>query len=155
MAKIARTVLPFTVERQPSDTTLTSMAGVPLVIESLRAMIGEARYVSLAKAAGLEDWQVARRHVETLVALLAGGGEALDDVAVLRSDAGFEALVGYKPSSATQLKDFLYRFHQSEDGRRLPANADAELATKGKATMMRTTRKARMKRRVIMQERIA
>jgi hypothetical protein len=69
------------------------------------------------------------------VLLIAAGGEHLSDLAVLRGDHGLEKFVGFWPSSPTQAKDFLYRFHQGLDGHRLTAAEDAELSVKGHATI--------------------
>jgi len=57
-----------------------------------------------------------RRHVESAVVLIAAGGECVDDLAHLRADPGLSSLLGFELSSPTQMKDFLYRFHQAEDG---------------------------------------
>jgi len=45
------------------------------------------------------------------VLLLAAGGDCLDDIAVLKSDAGLERLLGRTLPAADTLRHFLYMFH--------------------------------------------
>jgi hypothetical protein len=91
---------------------VTAHAGLPLVIEAFRALGLRA-----AIATHLHFKQRLRGYaeatcVETLVALLAAGGECVDDVRVLHADAGLKRLWG-KPAlpSAETLRSFLNRFH--------------------------------------------
>lgn len=53
------------------------------------------------------------RKVEALVLLMAAGGECIDDIEVLRADAGLCRLVGALPG-ADALRTFLYEFHAEE-----------------------------------------
>jgi hypothetical protein len=87
----------------------------------------------LAKALRLKGWRTARRHLESLVLLVAAGGEHISDLAYLRADEGLRRLLGFELSSPTQAKGFLYAFHQAEDGRPLTADDDEELSVKGEA----------------------
>lgn len=48
--------------------------------------------------------------MESLIALIAAGGDCLDDLELLRSDAGLKLLLGEMPS-AEAAKFFLYAFH--------------------------------------------
>ena len=54
---------------------------------------------------------------------------------MLRADLGLVRLLGFTPSSATQLKNFLYRFHQTSGGAPLTKEQDAALSERGKATI--------------------
>jgi hypothetical protein len=69
------------------------------------------------------------------VVLIAMGGECIEDVQRLRSDGGLVRLLGFKPSCRTQLKAFLYAFHQAADGRRLTPQEDAVLSVAGRAQL--------------------
>ncbi len=103
-------VLPFTIEVVDDDASLTAHAGLPMVLETMRAL-------------GLSDdlnrtLGIRRRHsgatdaqkVEALVLLMAAGGECVGDVEVLRADKGLMRLVGGLPSEDVLLR-FLYEFH--------------------------------------------
>lgn len=77
-------------------------------------------------------WRTARKHYESLVLLLAGGGEALSDIDVLRGGPGLSKWIGFKPSSATQFKDFLYRYYQDEQGKRQGSKGDGDWRSRGR-----------------------
>ena len=64
------------------------------------------------------DHQVGRAASDPAVGVLPGAG-----------------LLGFEPSSSTQLEDLLYRFQQAEDGRPLTNDDDAALSVKGKAAI--------------------
>lgn len=112
---------------------VTAYAGLPLVIEAADAMFTKAQYKALRDALGYEAWKVVQRHVQSVLVLVAAGGECIDDLDTLRADPGLSALLGFELSSPTQVKDFLYRFHQAEDGRLLSKQDDAELTVVGRA----------------------
>lgn len=135
--KIAQGILAFTLALVPDlQDSVTAHAGLPVLIEALRAIVPKRWYRRLAKALGYKGWRAVRRHVESLLLLIASGGDHIDDVATLRADGGLKRLLGGKPlPSATQLKDFLYRFHQAQDGRPLTRADDASLSVKGTATI--------------------
>jgi hypothetical protein len=132
--QLAQGVLPYKLVIAPDgDATVTAHAGLPLVLEALRPLRLRRGYRRLAEALGIDDWHVVRRHVESLVLLIAAGGECIDDLLYLRTDAGLESLLGFRLSSPTQAKEFLYRFHQAEDGRALLADDDDDLSAPGRA----------------------
>lgn len=133
---VAPGILPFKIVLVKSCADVTSRAGLPLVLEALRVAVGtQAPYKALARTLGYDDYNVVLRHVESLVLLIASGGECLDDLAMLRGDSGLVRLLGFLPSSPTQAKDFLYRFHQAEDGRPLGDADDDRLSVAGTATL--------------------
>ena len=132
--KLLQGVLAFALAVTEDDqSNVTSHAGVPLVVEALRAVIPTRVYRRLCKALGYKRWKVVRRHLESVVVLVVSGGDHVSDIEVLRADLGLARLLGFEPSSATQLKDFLYRFHQAGDGRPLTTDDDAVLSVKGEA----------------------
>jgi hypothetical protein len=134
MSQIARGVLSFKLEViETAHSDVTAYAGVPLVLEQARVVLRQKNYRELRKALGYHCTSTVRRHVESMVVLLAAGGDCIDDVRTLRADAGLRELIGFELSSPTQLKDFLYRFHQDERGQKLTAKEDAELSQAGKA----------------------
>jgi hypothetical protein len=131
--KNTQSILSFKVELSPELGNVTAHAGLPLIVECIRAIIGKRFYRKLRDALGYRSWKVVRRHLDSLVMLIVAGGECLDDLATLRADSGLCRLVGFKPTSPTQAKDFLYRFHQAADGRLLTAADDQRLSVRGKA----------------------
>jgi hypothetical protein len=104
-------LLPYVVEVGGRADTLTGRAGLPLVVETLRALglerVIEAEVRVRQRASGYPE--VAK--VEALVLLLAAGGDCLDDIAVLQADAGLGRLLGRALPSADTLRHFLYAFH--------------------------------------------
>lgn len=100
-------LLPYTIEVVDDDATLTAHAGLPLVLETMRAMgVSEVLDGALRirqRNSGATDAQKA----EAFVRLLAAGGDCVDDIEVLRADKGLQRLVGPLPSSDV-LRTFLY-----------------------------------------------
>src|SRR5271166_2274930 len=103
-------LLPYTIEVVDDDATLTGHAGLPLVLETMRALgVSEVLDDALGirrRNHGATDAQKA----EALVLLMAAGGESVDDIGVLRADKGLQRLCGPLPS-ADVLLTFLYAFH--------------------------------------------
>ena len=103
-------LLPYEIEVVDDDATLTGHAGLPLVLETMRAL-GVSDVLDRAlgirrRNNGATDAQKA----EALVLLIASGGECVDDVEVLRTDKGLMRLVEPLPSSDVLLT-FLHAFH--------------------------------------------
>jgi DDE family transposase len=128
-------LLPFRIELSPEPLGVTAFSGLPLIIEAMRALIAKRFYRDLRDTLAYKSWRAVRRHIESLVALIVAGGDCIDDLGMLRGDPGLRSLLGFAPSSPTQAKDFLYRFHQAEDGRALTAQDDASLSVAGKASI--------------------
>src|SRR5277367_5471560 len=103
-------LLPYTIEVVDDDTTLTGHAGLPLVLETMRALgVSEVLDGALGirrRNHGATDAQKA----EALVLLMAAGGDSVDDIEVLRADKGLQRLSGSLPS-ADVLLTFLHAFH--------------------------------------------
>jgi len=132
---VAQGVLPFKVELTDSPEALTAWARLPVVVELMRKLFGRRLYRALSRALGYKRWRTVRRHLESVVLLVLSGGEHLRDLDVLRADQGLRVLLGFKLSSPTQAKDFLYRFHQDADGRWLTPEQDQHLSHKGDANV--------------------
>jgi hypothetical protein len=130
---IPQGLLPFKIELVKKAESVTAHAGLPLLVEAFLAVTPSKALRPLRKALGYRTVTTVRRHLLSLVALIAAGGEHLSGLDTLRGDAGFCTLLGFKPSSQTQAKDFLYRFHQAEDGRLLTGEDDDLLSMRGKA----------------------
>ena len=124
-------VLPFKIESAKAGH-LTSFSGVPLVVELCRRVFGRKVYRSLASRLGMKS-NVVRRYVESLMCLFASGGDCIEDIEHLRADGGLAQLLAFKPSGRTQLKEFLYSFHQDEHGHALTPAQDAALSKVGVA----------------------
>ena len=100
-------VLPYAVEVVPEADTLTARAGLPLVLETLRAL-GVAEVIQAAmpvrqRASGYTETE----KVEALVLLLAAGGTCLDDSEVLKADGGLGRLLGRTLPGADTLRHYL------------------------------------------------
>ena len=130
---IAQGLLPFKIELVERAETVTAHAGLPLLIEAAIAALPPKALRPLHKALGYRSVSTLRRHLLSIIALIGAGGEHLSDLNTLRGDAGLSALLGFTPSSPTQAKDLLYRFHQAEDGSPLTDKDDDLLTVRGEA----------------------
>lgn len=108
-------ILPFEVELAERSDTVTGRAGLPLVLETMRALgldqVISAQVRLRERASGYSELE----KIEALVLLMASGGECVDDIRVLDADPGLLRLLDRKrlPSSDTLL-NFLYAFHDGE-----------------------------------------
>lgn len=119
-------LLPFKLIEDESGEALTSYSGLPLVVETCEAL-GLARLVERhvrikQRQRGFSESE----YVQSLIALMAAGGDCLEDIERLRSDKGLKLLVGEIPS-AEAARFFLYGFHDEkllegrpEDGAFIP-----------------------------------
>ena len=133
--RVLQRILPFKIEVTSTKIRACARAGLPLVLEGLRAIVPRSTYRRLARALGYRGWKVVRRHLESLVLLIADGGDCIADLEQLRADGGLRRLIGFKISSPTQGKEFLYAFHQTENGRRLSDEDDRQLSVVGQANI--------------------
>jgi len=107
-------VLPYGVEVVEEAGTVTARGGLALVVEAMRALgVSHAikqhvRIRQRARGTG----EVAM--LEALVMLLAGGGECLEDMAVLRADQGLCRLLDRALPFPDAVRRFLYEFHDEE-----------------------------------------
>lgn len=106
-------LLPFKLIEDESGEALTSFSGLPLVVETCEAL-------GLAGLVKRHVWIKQRnrgysesKYVESVVALMAAGGDCLEDIERLRSDAGLKLLLGEMPS-AEAVRFFLYAFHDEK-----------------------------------------
>ena len=106
-------LLPFKVIEEEAGEALTSYGGLPLVVETCEAL-GLARSVKQhvrikQRQRGYSESQ----YVQSVIALIAAGGDCLEDIERLRSDGGLKLLVGEMPS-AEAVRFFLYGFHDEK-----------------------------------------
>jgi len=130
---VSQGLLPFHIQLTEKPDLVTAYAGLPLVLEALRATLATTRWRELRDALGYQSWKVVRRHAESLVLLVCAGGEHISDLETMRADVGLEALIGFRLSGTSTAKDFLYRFHQRADGTALTPEDDKTLSVKGTA----------------------
>jgi Transposase DDE domain group 1 len=106
-------ILPYVVEVMERAEGITAWAGLPSVLDTMRAfgldeMVREEIKIQKRKRGYSEA-----KKVESLMLLLAAGGECVDDIKMLQADAGLCRLVGQFPS-ADRFLTFLYAFHDEE-----------------------------------------
>lgn len=106
-----QSVLPYEVETTDECDSMTARGGLPLVVETARALrmhrsIEEHVHIS-QRESGYGDVE----KIESLILLLASGGTCLDDIEVLRADRGLCRLLNRKLPSADTLLATLYAFH--------------------------------------------
>lgn len=103
-------ILPFVIEQAKRDD-VTARAGLPLVVETMRALgVDEVAAKELPKPKRQRGFAPERK-LEALVTLLAAGGERVEDVRVLGEDKGLEKLLGAPLPSPDALLDFIGQFH--------------------------------------------
>lgn len=104
-------LLPYRVEVVADGDGVTGRAGLPLVLETLRAL-GLPRVIREAvRIRERQSGYTETEKIEALVLLLAAGGDCLDDIAALQADGGLGRLLDRQLPSADTLRHFLYAFH--------------------------------------------
>ena len=110
-------ILPFVLEEVDGTPSVTPRAGLVTVAEAARGMglpaVAEAAVGVKQRERGCSNWEM----LESFVLLMADGGEHVDDLAVLKADRAFVALLGHDIPSPSAGKKYLYGFHDdSQDG---------------------------------------
>jgi len=127
---IAQTVLPFKLEEGNRDDEMTGLAGLPLVYEFIQrsGLRKQIRKHLKLKECGWSESEL----IETIIMLVAVGGEHLEDVRMLDSDKALQKLLGKRKKhsdlesqeaknamgaipSAKALERFLKRFHEDNE----------------------------------------
>ncbi len=106
--------LPFEYDVAEDDGSITSHGGLPLVVETMRALgISKAveKEVGVGKRRREHD---AVAMVEAFVTLMAIGGDCLDDFRVLTEDRALSRLMERTFPSPETARRFLYDFHDEE-----------------------------------------
>jgi len=133
---IAKPFLPYKIETTPKRLNVTAHGGLPLVLEAMRVIWPKSCCRRLAKALHYKSWKTVRRHVESLVLLIAAGGCTVDDPNILSADEGLTQLLGFELSSPSRAKELLYKFDQSENGKFLLRSESAALSRQGHAFIL-------------------
>jgi DDE family transposase len=106
-------ILPFVIEQAQRDD-VTARAGLPLVVETMRALgVDELAGSELAPPQRQGGFAPAHK-LEALVTLIAAGGDRVEDVRVLAEDKGLQKLLGAPFPSPDALLDFLGDFHDPQ-----------------------------------------
>jgi len=104
-------LLPYTVETVAATDGLTARAGLPLVLETLRALGLDRVIAEQVCVRARESGSTEAEKVAALVLLLASGGDCLADIQVLRAERGLGRWLGRQLPAADTLRQFLYAFH--------------------------------------------
>ena len=103
-------ILPFVIE-QAKRADVTARAGLPLVVETMRALgMDEVAGVALPQPKRQRGFSPVQK-LEAIVTLIAAGGDRMEDVRVLADDKGLEKLLGAPFPSPDALLDFIGQFH--------------------------------------------
>jgi hypothetical protein len=106
-------LLPFKVIEDESGDALTSYGGLPLVMETCEALGLAGLVKHYVRIKQRNRGYTESKYVESVIALMASGGDCLEDIERLRSDAGLKLLLGAMPS-AEAVRFFLYGFHDEK-----------------------------------------
>jgi DDE family transposase len=104
-------LLPYTVEAVERADTVTGRAGLPLVLETMRALRLDQAIAQHVHVRERQSGYTEAEKIEALVLLLAAGGDCLDDIALLQADGGLGRLLDRQLPSADTLRHFLYACH--------------------------------------------
>ena len=117
--------LPFEIDPQPIEETLTALGGMPLVVQAFRSLGLPASVREQVRVKERDRGYDAATFVESFVILNAAGGECVEDFGRLRQDPGLAEMIGHELPSPEAGRQFLYAFHEEEkieeaQQRRLP-----------------------------------
>lgn len=112
--RITQGILPFKLINDDTREVITSFAGVPLVLETMRAMKIPQMVRNNLKVKQMNKGIYSENdYVESFISLYASGGECIDDIERLRADSGLKKL-GLSVPSAESARFYLYGFHDEE-----------------------------------------
>jgi hypothetical protein len=104
-------ILPFVLEVDHCPDAVTGRAGLPLVVETMRALKLDEVISQELRLRGRHSGYSETEKIEALALLMASGGECVDDIRVLQADAGLLRLLDRQLPSPDALLQFLYLFH--------------------------------------------
>ncbi len=104
-------ILPFTVALSKAWEMVTGRAGLPLVLETMRALGLDRKIQEAVKVRERQSGYSEVKKLESLVLLMASGGERVEDIRVLQADVGLCRLLGGEFPSPDALRAFLYTFN--------------------------------------------
>jgi len=105
--------LPFVLKLGERED-VTSRAGLPLVLETSRALGLDEEARSLFEPPRRKDDFGADEQIEMLSTLIAAGGDRVEDIRILGEDKGLVRLIGRPFASPDSLLDFLKSFHDKD-----------------------------------------
>ena len=103
-------ILPFVLKLAERED-VTARAGLPLVVETSRALRLDVEARALFGSPRRSTDYGADEQLEALAMLLAAGGDRLQDIRILSEDRGLMRLMGQPFASPDSLLDFLHSFH--------------------------------------------
>jgi hypothetical protein len=106
-------LLPFKLIEDESGEALTSYSGLALVLETCEALGLAGLVKQHVRIKQRQRGYSESEYVQSVIALIAAGGDCLEDIERLRSDKGLKLLVGELPS-AEAVRFFLYGFHDDK-----------------------------------------
>jgi hypothetical protein len=110
---ISQGLLPFQLIQDTSKVLLTCFGGLPLVMETFRALgLRESirKHLCMFQRSGKYE---EADYVESFISVFAAGGDCVDDFEKLRADKGLKKL-GLRVPSAESVRWFLNVFHEDE-----------------------------------------
>jgi len=110
---IAQGLLPFQLVEDTSQVLITSFGGLPLVMETFRALgLAQSvqKHLPLQKRPGKYE---EADYVESFISVFAAGGDCFDDFQLLRQDSVLQKL-GLKVPSPESARFFVNAFHEEE-----------------------------------------
>ncbi|MGH7897342.1 MAG: IS1380 family transposase [Candidatus Binatia bacterium] len=120
-------ILPFVIEQAERDD-VTARAGLPLVVETMRALGVDEVAASELPEPRRQRGFAPEHKLEAIVTLIAAGGDRVEDARVLAEDKGLEKLLGTPFPSPDALLDFLGEFHDPRCWDDRPAEKKAWVA---------------------------
>jgi len=108
-------ILPFVI-RHGTGEAVTAHAGLPLVVEAMRAVRLEEVVEAQLTVAKRQRGFSATEKLEALVLLVAGGGDRMEDMRILAEDQGLLRLLDRALPSPDALLDFLGAFDDPAGG---------------------------------------
>lgn len=106
--------LSFEIDPEPAKQTWTARGGIPLVVQTFRALGLPQSVMRNVKIKQRERGFDEATFIEGFVVLNAAGGDCIDDFDYLREDEGLAELIGHKLPSSAAARKFLYAFHDDE-----------------------------------------
>jgi hypothetical protein len=110
---ISQGLLPFHLIEDHSKIMMTSFAGIPLVIETFRALGLRASVQKHLRLLQRQGRYEEADYVESFVSVFCAGGDCVDDLELLRWDEGLRTL-GLNVPSPEAARWFLNAFHEEE-----------------------------------------
>lgn len=110
---ISQGLLPFQLIQDASKVLITSFGGLPLVMETFRALglpQSIRKHLPLLERQGKYE---EADYVESFVSVFAGGGDCVEDFEILRQDEGLKKL-GLRVPSPEAARWFLNGFHEEQ-----------------------------------------